>query len=83
MQFDVSETSANYSRDLQMRNCDVIGHVTALNPSEPSTHLTRSASGDNINAKNNDSGAIIGDDTLRPLATVSLQKGVIYANLCK
>ena len=30
----------------------------------------------------NVSGAIIGDDTLRPLVTVSLQNGVIYANLC-
>ena len=28
-------------------------------------------------------GAIIGDDTLRPLVTVSLQNGVNYANLCK
>ena len=28
-------------------------------------------------------GAIIGDDTLCPLVTVSLQNGVSYANLCK
>ena len=33
--------------------------------------------------QNNVSGAIIGNDTLRPLVTVSLQNGVIYANLCK
>ena len=49
--------SIEKSRDMQMRNCDVISH--------------------------NVSGAIIGDDTLRPLATVSPQKGAIYANLCK
>ena len=36
---------------MQMRNCDDIGHVTALDPSEPSTHMTRSAPGDNITAK--------------------------------
>ena len=61
--------------------CDVICHVTALDPSEPSTHLTRSAPGD-ITAKK----CLWGDnrdDTLRPLATVSPQKGAIYANLCK
>ena len=29
----------------------VISHVTALDPSEPSTRLTRSAPGDNITAK--------------------------------
>ena len=36
-----------------------------------------------ISPQNNVSGAIIGDDTLRPLVTVSLQNGVIYANLCE
>ena len=67
---------------MQTKSCDVTGHVTALDPSEPSTRLTRSAPGDNITAKQC-LGAIIGDDTLRPLVTVSLQTGVIYANLCK
>ena len=43
--------SIEKSRDMQMRNCDVISHVTALDQSEPSTHLTRSAPGDNITAK--------------------------------
>ena len=67
---------------MQMKSCDVIGHVTALDPSEPSTRLIRSAPGDNITAKQC-LGAIIGDDTLRPLVMVSLQNGVIYANLSK
>ena len=40
------------------------------------------APGDSMTAKQC-LGAIIGDDTLRPLVTVSLQNGVIYANLCK
>ena len=62
-------------------NCDVIGHVTALDQSEPSTQLTRSAPGDSITAKKS-SGAIIWDDTLRPLVTVLPQNGVMYANLC-
>ena len=56
-----------------MKSCDVVGHVTALDLSEPSTQLPQ----------NRASRAIIGDDTLRPLATVSPQNGVIYANLCK
>ena len=67
---------------MQMRNCDVISQVTSLDPSEPSTHLTRSQLA-TLLSQNSASGAIIGDDTLRPLATVSPQKGVIYANLCK
>ena len=67
---------------MQMKICDVTSHVAALDPSKPSTQLTRSASGDSITAKNV-SGAIIEEDTLRPLVTVSPQKGVIYANLYK
>ena len=43
--------SLERSRDIQMRSCDVIGHVTALDESEPSIHLTRSVPGDNITAK--------------------------------
>ena len=71
------------SRDMQMRSCDVISHVTTLDPSEPSTRLTRSAPDDNTTAKKKCIGGDNRDDTLRPLATVSPQKGVIYANLCK
>ena len=80
---------ANLCKFMQM-NCDVIGHVTALDQSEqskpghkPSTQLTRSAPLVTVSPQNNVSGAIIGDGTLRPLVTVSLQNGVIYANLCK
>ena len=72
--------SLERSRDIQMKSCDVIGHVTALDPSEPSTRLIRSAPGDNITAKKKCLGGDNRDDTLRPLATVSPQKGVIYAN---
>ena len=75
-------TSMERSRDIQMKSCEVIGHVTALDPSEPSTRLTRSAPGDNITAKQC-LGGDNRDDTLRHLATVSPQKGVIYANLYK
>ncbi|KAI0233447.1 hypothetical protein LSAT2_016304 [Lamellibrachia satsuma] len=35
--------SIERSRDMQMRRCDVVGHVTALDQSEPSTQLYRSA----------------------------------------
>ena len=38
--------SIEKSRDMQMRNRDVIVHVTALGQSEPSTQLNRSAPGD-------------------------------------
>ena len=41
---------ANLCKFMQM-SCDVIGHVTALDESEPSTRLTRSAPGDSITAK--------------------------------
>ena len=75
--------SIEKSRDMQMRNCDVISHLTALDPSEPSIRLTRSAPGDNITAKKKCLGGDNRDDTLRPLATVSPQKGAIYVNLCK
>ena len=51
--------SIERSRDIQMKICDVIGHVTALDQSEPSTQLTL--------PQNSVSGAIIGDDTWRPL----------------
>ena len=74
--------SIERSRDIQMKSCNVIGHVTALDPSEPSTRLTRSAPGDNITAKQ----CLGGDNRgwhVAPLVTVSLQTGVIYANLCK
>ena len=60
---------------MQMKNCDVIGQVTALDPSDRSTQLTRNAPGDNITPKQC-LGAIIGDDGF----TI---KCVIYANLCK
>ena len=43
--------SIERSRYMQMKSCDVIGHVTALDESEPSTRLTRSAPGDIITAK--------------------------------
>ena len=36
-------SSIERSRDMQMKSCDVIGHVTALDESEPSTRLTRCA----------------------------------------
>ena len=71
---------ANLCKFMQMNY--VIGHVTALDQSEPSTQLTRSAPGDSNTAKQF-LRAIIWDDTLRPLVTVSPQNGVIYANLCK
>ena len=72
--------SLERSRDIQMKSCDVIDHVTTLDPSEPSTRLIRSAPGDNITEKSA-SGAIIGDYLVAPLVTVSLQNGVNYANL--
>ena len=74
--------SIEKSRDMQMRNCDVISLVTALDPWEPATQLTRSAPL-TILPQNSASGAIIEDDTLLSLSTVSPQNGVMYANLCK
>ena len=35
--------SIEKSRDMQMRDCDVVSHVTDLDPSEPQAHLNRSA----------------------------------------
>ena len=59
--------SLERSRDMQMRSCDVIGHVTGIDESEPSTQLTRSAPMSTTLPQNSVSGAIIRDDTWRPL----------------
>ena len=39
----VAVASIESSLDMQTKSCDVVSHVTALDPSEPSTRLTRSA----------------------------------------
>ena len=43
--------SIERSRDMQMRRRNVVGHVTALDQSEPSTPLKRSSPGDGFTAK--------------------------------
>ena len=65
--------SIERSRDMQMKSCDVIGHVTALDQSNAypkSAHLS-------------DNRGLPRGDLWRQFHRKRLQFMLIYANLCK